>query len=334
MVTIRNRKVAIWVAAILGFGAFLVAATVISVRLYRRYRPITLRGAVTKQNSDARDQSPIADVVASAADELAVGNSKSDFSGSFSLRLRPEAKPGQHITLTFRHPGFRPLDLSETVSDKLYVVRMVPLHDEVGAEPNKVEVTVENISVRYSTETATTESIGSGVKTFQVVNTGNVPCDKHSLCSPDGKWKAGIGSASLDAGEGNVFRNARVACIAGPCPFTKVNSDGFSHGGRSIKVSMLDWSDTTTFLLQAEVFRPGVGDVVRESYPVIFGRAMNFTLPAAAKGPSVEAEMNGSRIVFALGPTSILSWADCHVRVQNDQTKNYRCELKAGYRFR
>ena len=97
---------------------------------------------------------------------------------------------------------------------------------------------------------------------------------------------------------------------------------------------MLDWSDTTTFLLQAEVFRPGVGDVVRESYPVIFGRAMNFTLPAAAKGPSVEAEMNGSRIVFALGPTSILSWADCHVTVDKNQTKAYRCELKPGYRFR
>jgi len=57
-------------------------------------------------------------------------------------------------------------------------------------------------------------------------------------------------------------------------------------------------------------------------------------LPAKAQGPSIEAEMNGSRIVFPLGPTPVLSWADCNVRVEKNQVKDYRCELKAGYQYR
>jgi hypothetical protein len=143
-----------------------------------------------------------------------------------------------------------------------------------------------------------------------------------------------VGAAALDAGEGNVFRNARVTCIAGPCPFTRVDTDAFSAGGHNIKVSVRNWSDTATFVLQADVARTQVGDIVRESSPVIFGRALNFTLPAKAEGPSIEAEINGSRIVFPLGPTPVLSWADCNVRVEKNQVKDYRCELKPGYRYR
>ncbi len=120
-------------------------------------------------------------------------------------------------------------------------------------------------------------NIGTGVTTFQIVNTANVPCDHTTPCSPDNKWRAAIGGASLDAGQGNVFENARVSCIAGPCPFTRIESDNFSHGGRVISVSVRGWADTTTFLFQAEVFRQEISDIVRESYPVIFGRAMNFS---------------------------------------------------------
>jgi hypothetical protein len=111
-------------------------------------------------------------------------------------------------------------------------------------------------------------------------------------------------------------------------------TDGFTHGGRAINVSVLDWSDTTAFLLQAEVFRNETGDSVRESYPVIFGESLNFTLPAAAEGPSLEAEINGTNIVFPLGPSPVLSWADCNVRVGKDQSKIYRCELKPRYNFK
>ena len=211
---------------------------------------------------------------------------------------------------------------------------MTPLHDEVEAKLNEAEVVIGNIVVRYSTETTKTENIGSAVKTFQVGNTGNVPCSQHPPCSPDGKWKAEEAAASLDAGEGNVFRDARVTCIAGPCPFTRIDTDEFSRGGRSIKVSVRDWSDSTTFLIQAEVFRSQLDVIIRRTYPVIFGRAMNFTLPSTAEGPSIEAELNRGLIVFPLGPSPVLSWANCQVRVEKNQARDYRCELKAGYRFK
>jgi hypothetical protein len=192
---------------------------------------------------------------------------------------------------------------------------------------------VANVSIRYSIKATTAINIASAVNTFQVVNTGNVPCNNRQPCSPDGKWKAAIASASLDAGEGNEFRNARVSCIAGPCPFTRIESDQFSRGGRHISVAARNWSDTTTFLLEAEVVHPMVSDLVRRSYPVIFGQALNFTLPAIAEGVSIQAEIGGETIVFPLGPNLFLSWAACNSRVNKDQTKVYRCELKPGYRF-
>ena len=293
-----------------------------------------LRGAVVKENVDTTNQSPIADVAVSADDGSAVLESKSDFSGAFTLSLPPGSRRGQPISLTFRHPDYQPLTLKEVISDNLYVIRLAPLHGEAEAGLDEATVAVGNVLVRYSTETTTTDHVGSAVKVFQVANTGNVPCHRKPPCSPDGKWKAQVGAAALDAGEGNVFRNARVTCIAGPCPFTRVDTDAFSAGGHNIKVSVRNWSDTATFVLQADVARTQVGDIVRESAPVIFGRSMNFTLPAKAEGPSIEAEMNGSRIVFPLGPSPVLSWAECNVRVEKNQVKDYRCELKPGYRYR
>jgi hypothetical protein len=234
----------------------------------------------------------------------------------------------------FRHPDYRPVDLKEFVSDKIYVVHMIPVHEEEAAQSSRPQIAVSNVFVRYSIETATTQNIGTGLKTFQVESTGNVRCDNRPPCSPDGKWKGSIATASLDAGDGNSYENARLSCIAGPCPFTKIVSDNFSRGGRNIAVSVLGWSDTTTFLFQAEVFRHQIGDIVRESYPVIFGDSLNFTLPGSAEGSSLEAELNGTHIVFPLRPSPTLSWADCKVRVGKDQSKIYRCELKSGYRFR
>ena len=100
-----------------------------------------------------------------------------------------------------------------------------------------------------------------------------------------------------------------------------------------ITVSARDWSDTATFLLEAEVVHPMVSQIVHESYPVIFGEGLNFTLPSTAEGVSIEAELDGQMIVFPLGPELFLSWASCNARVNPDQTKVYRCDLKPGYRF-
>jgi hypothetical protein len=324
----RRKLVALW--STLGVALLIVVIAII----FYYTKPITLRGAVIKQDEDARRQSPIADVEVSVDSGMAVPSVKSDFSGYFKLTLPRRILPGRAITLSFRHPDYRPLDLKESVGDKLYVVHMIPIHQEETVQSSRPAIAVSNVFVRYSIETATTQNIGTGLKTFQVESTGNVRCDNHPPCSPDGRWKGSVATASLDAGDGNSYENARLSCIAGPCPFTKIVSDNFSRGGRNIAVSVLGWSDTTTFLFQAEVFRHQISDIVRESYPVIFGDSLNFTLPGAAEGASLEAEINGTHIVFPLRPSPTLSWASCKVRVGRDQSKIYRCELKAGYRFR
>jgi hypothetical protein len=328
-----TRKFAILALVILGACAALVAFRIV-VRRHKKPRSIVLIGAVLKQDNDPPRQSPVANVEISSPDGVLLRDARSDFSGSFKLTFVPGVKLGEPVQLAFRHPDFQPLDVKELLSDKLEIVRMTPLHGEIETALNEAKIVIGNVVVRYSTEATKTDNIGSAVKTFQVVNEGNFPCVQTTPCSPDGRWKATVASASLDAGEGNVFRDARVSCIAGPCPFTRIDTDEFSHGGRSIKVTVRNWSDTTTFLLQAEVFRSQLDSIVRRSFPVIFGRSMNFTLPSSAEGPSIEAEMNGTMIVFPLGPTPVLSWAECQVRVEKNQAKDYRCELKQGYQFR
>jgi hypothetical protein len=329
-----KRKLAFWALGIASVG-ILSAGTVIGIRLYREYRlPVTIKGAIIKQDYDTRKQSPIANVQIVFLDGSAVQEAKSDFSGAFSLKMRRGLKRGRPIHLAFYHSDFKPLELNTALTSELYIVRMIPLHSDVEANSNGPSIKVTNVLVRYTTETMRTENIGSAVKTFQVLNSGNVPCNGRIPCSPDGKWKAQTGSTSLDAGQGNVFRDPRITCIAGPCPFTRIAEDNFSAGGRTISVSMLDWSDTATFLVQAEVFRSQLENIVRRAYPVIFGRSLNFALPSTAEGPSIEADIDGTTIVFPLGPTPILSWATCQVRVEKNQARDYRCELKAGYEFR
>lgn len=326
-----RRTIAIWASVSLG----IILAILLVVRYSRRHTDgsLILVGSVIKQDADTRKESPIADVEIVAIDGAVVRQAKSDFSGFFKIDLPAGVYPGQPVTLRFRHPDYNPVDLNTTAGEKLYIIRMIPIHGEAEAELNEAEVGVSDVLIRYSTETTSTENIGTGVKTFQIVNTGNIPCNQRFPCSPDGKWKAAIDSASLNAGDGNVFQDARVSCIAGPCPFTRVEVNGFSKPARNINVSVRNWSDTTTFLLQAEVFHTQIRDTVRKAYPVIFGRSLNFTLPADARGPAIEAEVNRIQITFILAPNPKLSWADCEVRVESNQAKDYRCELKPGYQF-
>jgi hypothetical protein len=325
-----GRKIAIWafvVVVIAGALAAILAAI-------HRAQPITIKGAVLSKDTDPQKQLPIADVQITGTSGLASTSAKSDPSGFFSLTLRRGLRRRQPVILRFRHPDYQPLDLNEYIGDKVYIARMTPIPHETRVNTDRPEVGVSNVRVRYSIKATAEADVGSAVKTFQVVNIGNVPCKGRHPCSPDGKWKAALGSASLDAGEGNEFRNARVSCIAGPCPFAKIEFEDLSRGGRNVNVSARNWSDTTTFLLEAEVVHPMVSDLVRISYPVIFGPTLNFSLPNSAEGPSIEAEINGDSIVFPLGPDLFLSWADCHVRIDKEQARAYRCELKPGYRFR
>jgi hypothetical protein len=322
----RAHRTGLWI------GSTIILMIVGSLLLFHwgTQRPVSLRGAVTVQDADSRKEQPIADVEVTA--DLATGAAKSDSTGFFSLELRGFVRRGHPLVLHFRQPQYRPLDLTDFVGDKLYVVHMVPVASMANST-GRPEMKVANVRIRYSGRAMTEFNVGSAVKTFQVENKGNVPCKGQRPCSPDGKWRAAMGSGSLDAGKGNEFRNARASCIAGPCPFTRIESDHFSQGGQTIMVLFRDWSDTATFLLEAEVIHPMVTQIVHESYPVIFGEGLNFILPSTAEGVSIEAELDGKMIIFPLGPALFLSWASCNARVNPDQTKVYRCDLKPGYHF-
>src|SRR5882672_6843513 len=237
----KERTISPWIALVLA-GLILVGSLI--QRQLRK--PLTVTGAVTVQDSDVRKQLPIADVEITAASALGDVSSKSDASGFFTLKLRKSVKKGQAVILGFRHPDYQPLDLREIADDKLYIVHLTPLSKNAGTLPDRPLIAVGNIRVRYSIKAVRTVNIGSAVQTFQVENVGNVPCSAQSPCSPDGKWKATIASTSLDAGPGNEFQNARVSCIAGPCPFTKIQSDEFSKGSQNIAASARNWSDTAT----------------------------------------------------------------------------------------
>lgn len=297
----------------------------------------TIVGAVVEQAANPRGQAPIADVEVSVGDNVAEGVARTNFSGFFSLDVSPGIEEGRMFMLQFSHAGYQPLAIPAVAGDQLYVARMVPLHPPEEAQVVVTPtVEVSGVVVRYSVRSTTTATVGTAAKTFQVANTANVPCDDqaHAPCSPDGRWKAAVATVSLDAGPGNVLADPRVSCIAGPCPFTKTEIEDHSKAGRVVTVKALSWSDTTTFLLQGEVIQAQVNDVVQRSYPVIYDRELNFSLPPTARGPSLEATLNNVPIVFPLPPNPDLVWAACKVRQESDGTKQYRCELKPGYQFR
>jgi hypothetical protein len=323
-----SHKIEAWVSFVA--GALLIAGIMAVVR-WQKQLPVSLRGAVLVEDSDPRKQQPIPGVEISAGD-LAISDAKSDSSGFFTLKLRKLIRKGHTLTLSFSDPQYRPLVVNDLVSSKLYVVHLTPLYNKPPPN-NQPEVKVTNIRVRYTVKAQTELNVGSAVKTFEIENKGNVSCKGQRICSLDGRWKAALGGATLDAGDGNQFRNARASCIAGPCPFTKIVADHFSQGGRVITVSALDWSDTATFLFEAEVFRPMVSQAEHWSYPVIFGDTLSFTLPSSAESVSVEAELDGQTIIFPLGPALFLSWASCDAGVNPDRGRIYRCTSKLGYRF-
>ena len=205
-------------------------------------------------------------------------STESDASGYFRIAFPGTVLPGQTVVLDFQQKDFKPLELHDTIRIRsslrqLMIAAMEPAAAESSAVRELRPSVVSNVRVRYTVNSQNEVNIGSERKTFQMVNQGNIPCRHQSPCSPDGYWKAARGSIELDAGEENQFRDARASCIAGPCPFTRIDTSGLFSGGRTIIASALDWSDTATFLLEAEVFHTAVVSSVREEYPVVFGRS-------------------------------------------------------------
>jgi hypothetical protein len=346
-----TRKKVIWTmiavvaAAVIGLLLFQRAQR---LRLVQERLSVPIEGAVIQRDADPKKELPIAGVVITASDGVRSAATRSDAAGYFKLVLHKRVLSDLPIKVTFRNPRYEPLDLTVQTGrlqtpDQLYVAAMVPVVPKVVVPPGpkspvrpaRPPTEVSNIRVRYTINNRAQTNVGFAVRTFQVVNQGNVPCNHRSPCSPDGKWKATSATVSLDAGADNSFGNITASCIAGPCPFTRVDSSGFIRGGRNITVTALNWSDTATFLMEAEVYHTAISSEVRELYPVKFGETLNFTLPPTQEGVSLEAEVDGAPMVFPLGPNLSLSWATCNVRTGPEQEKTtvYRCELKPGFRF-
>jgi hypothetical protein len=323
-----GRRVAILAAAVVIAG---VLAAVIVVKV--RHRSVTLTGVVLRQDPDPRKQLPISEVKITATEGERSVQGETDTSGLLLFKLLNGGWREQPVLLAFRHPGYQPMEIAPKLNSELYIVRMTPVLAQAFVPLGAHEIAIKDVRVRYAEKSSSSVDVGSAAKTFTVANIGNVPCGDKPPCSPDGKWKASMGGLTMDAGSGQQFDNARVSCIAGPCPFTTIETGAVPRPGRTITVTVRNWSDTVTFLVEAEVTRSMPSDATRQAYPAISGRAMSFTLPSTAEGPSIEADFGGSEIVFPLGPALQLSWAECTVQIGADQTKLYRCELKPGYEF-
>jgi len=319
-------------AAMIVVGVAIAVAAAVTVVKMRR-SSVTLTGVVLTQDQDPRKQLPIANVKITATQGGHSANGNTEASGLFHFNLPREGWRDRPVTLTFLHADYQPVTIVRSLEGELYIIRLTPIPSQI-ANDSVPEVAIKDVRVRYLEKTLSTVNVGSTARTFTVPNTGNVPCGAKSPCSPDGKWKAALGGLAIDAGEGQEFAQSRVSCIAGPCPFTTIEAGTSPAPGRRITVTVRNWSDTVTFLLEAEVSRNMPSDATRRTYPAIYGRAMSFTLPATAEGPTIEADLGGTEIVFPLGPALELSWAHCTLELSANQTKLYRCELKPGFEFR
>jgi hypothetical protein len=341
----KTNRIAVWVI-VCALGATAIVLMV-ARGWHGQPRSITLQGTVMRRDADTRKEVPIAGATLTVSNDAILATASSAVSGYFRVtfhervNFRERVRKGETVHLDFRAPGYRPLEMDFNIDQpselkQLLVAELNPVVGPVAASAaGHPPAPISNVLIRYTVNYQAETEIGAVVKTFQVVNQGNVPCKSASVCSPDGLWKASSGSVTLDAGTGNIFRNVRASCIAGPCPFTQIDSGSSEHDKQTVVVSAVDWSDTATFLAEAEVFHRAVSSSVRESYPVIYGRVLHFTLPPTAEGPSIEAEIDGTPIVFPLGRGLYMDWATC-TSLTSPQSKEgmvYQCELKPGYRF-
>jgi len=218
--------IAVAAAAVIGLLWFLRAHR---SRLISEQLTVPIEGAVIQRDEDSNKELPIADVVVTASDSVRSAATRSDAAGYFKLVLHKRVLSDLPIRVTFRHPRYEPLDLTVQTGrlqtpEQLYVAAMVPIVPKVVVPPGprspvrpvRAPTQVSNIRVRYTLNNRTQTNVGFAVRTFQVVNQGNVPCDHRSPCSPDGKWKATSTTVSLDAGPDNTFSNITASCIAGP----------------------------------------------------------------------------------------------------------------------
>lgn len=328
----KGYKIALITLVVVALAALAARLLLVSPLAKRAVRT-TFSGVVLVNDLDVGKQVPLHDAVVSVTIGQSVAQARSDESGYFHLIL-PRQLANQTRRLTVEHADYAPFEDLNLSTRQLYIARLTPLTRMQKPALDGPKLGIRNVRIRYTVKAENTINIGSIVRSFSVPNQANQPCGKTSPCSPDKKWKAQVTEASYDAGDSNQFVNIRVSCIAGPCPFTRIQSGNIDAPVRVIKLSVLNWSDPATYLLEAEVRRTQVSDMVRQAFPAILGASMDFTLPASAEGPSIDAELNGTDVVFPLGPNLLLSWATCTAETGRDHTHLYRCDLKPTFEFR
>ncbi|HEV2134080.1 MAG TPA: hypothetical protein VGR47_07435 [Terracidiphilus sp.] len=325
----------------LGVAILATAATVTAVVLLRfahwRPRTVMIQGAIIRNSADPLKELPVGGVIVTVSDSATQVSAISDDTGYFNVRFPEKIWPRETVDVAFRRPDYEPLDETLLIGvhvpvNQLHVVKMTSTAPPAPA-PVAHPTSISDIRIRYTVNDRTDTNIGSAVRVFQVVNNGNVPCQENDPCSPNGHWKEARNSVTLDAGVGNVYRNVRASCIAGPCPFTRIDPHGFEHGGQKIVITAFDWSDTATFLVEAEVYQESIASKLRLSYPVKYGRDLHFTAPPTAEGVTIEADVGNTPVVFPLGQDLYINWAVCNSRKGSNNDTIYECELKPGFAF-
>lgn len=321
---------AVAASAVLVFG--IAALAVVSALRTYVVSGTTIIGAVMTADPNPRNQVPISGATVRAVSRLAHGEAETDASGFFTINMLPGVTAGQVVSISVTHGDYKPIMTEVRKFDRPTLVWLDPAHVKT-APPNQKEILISEVRIRYTVKVENIVTSGRQAKAFQAMNKGGKPCKRDSPCSPDGQWQAGVGSLILAAPEDGRFANVSASCIAGPCPFTRIDSTDLNDNGHTLRVTARSWSDTATFLVEADLTHSQVSDLVRQSSPVVFGPSLSFTLPGTAAGPSIEAELNGAYTVFPLGPALRLSWAICNQKENPDHSRLYSCELKQGYRF-
>lgn len=336
----RRVRIIVIVSVLVVAVAVVIAVRVAKKGVPRIHPAITIEGSVLNQDADPSKRTPIPAVTVTATRGETELVRQTDPTGYFHVSFSGGIESGKDLTLTFVKSGYKTVQMTPThPGDQLYIVQMEPV--AAPTRPVRTQqkqataklTEIKDVRVRYSFKNESTISVSAVAKEFMAPNKGNIPCRDLKPCSPDGKWKATLTILPIDTEPGNEFRNIRVSCIAGPCHFLKLDPPAIENDGTKLKISVLNWSDTSAFLVEGDVVRKMVTSTVRQSYPFILGNTMNFALPPTSEAVSIEANVDGKLIIFPLGPTLDLSWADCNVDTTTGGDKTYRCQLKGGYQF-
>lgn len=316
-----NKQVQVLVAVIGAAGVAIGAIAPALISRVHRPQPVILSGAIMRSDANPQKRYPISGVDVSYVEDNVEKHQTTTQDGAVTIAFGPGVKTGDLIELKFQHSCYQEMDETIGAVDVPFTLYLWPATvPQPGAPCNDPIITSIGLTFRKSYLTKST--------TFQVPNRGTVRCRKQP-CSPDGKWQANIVTASLDAGAGNTFarRQGGVSCIAGPCPFTQVVNDGFSAGGPRISVSIRNWSDTVTYVLQGKLVGGPTSPVTvkDKTFDFSVSRSDLPNLQIAAQTST------GQSLVSDIGVGSI-PWATCQVS-EGPSTIKYHCTLAPDYTF-